>query len=216
MMTGDRYCLLDSGTWEIRENKDGAEARPQGWYKVSEKQLYLQPREAAEQNVNAAITAELREKDRFVIPDPLDENQALLFIRSDVLTVPAADGVAGKWKITQKDPESGETRVAPYHLVLKKDGTYTVEQPGKELPAEWAKGSFSISDGLIRLKNEFTGEGLWQSPEFFLLDGKLRYNNRKYCVWCEKVREKKPEKTEAKKPEKKKAGDAAAKESSSP
>ena len=186
-ISSNRYRFLDSGTWEILEEKDGAKAVPQGWYKVSEKQLYLQPKEMAEKNEDAAIPAELRDKNSFAIQNPFEGGLSLLFMKTDVLTNPAMGDLEGKWKITQKDPESKETHVAPSTLVLRKDGTYRVEQPGKELPAEWAEGTYTVSGIRIQLKNDFTGEGLWNAPAFFLLDEKLRYDNGRYCVWCEKL-----------------------------
>jgi len=188
-MIGDQYRFMPSGNWEILEKKEGAEPQPQGWYKVSEGKLYLQPKETAEKNEDGAITAEMRDKNSFIIRSPLDEEHSLLFLKADSLVIPSVDDLEGKWKITQKDPASNETREAPYCLVLRKDKTYRVEQPDKELPKEWAEGTYIISGNRIQLKNGFSGAGLWNAPAFFLLDGKLRYDNGQYCLWCEKIQE---------------------------
>ena len=200
-MIKDQYRFLPSGTWEILEETgaDEIKPQPQGWYKVSEGTLYLQPKETAGKIEDAAISADLRDKNSFIIRSSLDDEQSLLFLRTDTMAVPTPDALSGKWKISQKDIASNETRVAPYSLVLRKDGTYQVEQRGKELPKEWAEGTYTVSGSTIQLKNQFSGTGLWQSPSFFLLDGKLRYNNSRFCVWCEK---------QGKEPEKPKAGKA--------
>ncbi len=217
-MIKDQYRFLPSGTWEILEETetDGVKPQPQGWYKFVEGTLYLQPKEAVGKKEDAAISAELRDKNSFIIRSSLDDEQSLLFLKTDTLAAPSQDDLAGKWKITQKDIASKETRVAPYCLVLRKDGTYQLEQSGKELPKEWAEGTYLISGSSVQLKNKFAGTGLWQSPAFFLLDGKLRYNNSRYCVWCDKIQEKDKEKTETGKMEEKEKTVSAEKTSSKP
>lgn len=188
-LTRNRYCFLDSGTWEIVGDAADAKTEPQGWYKIDrdDDKLFLQPRDASEKEEQAAIRADLRDETTFVIEDPMDKGVSLTFLKKSSLVFPSADNLAGKWKITQMDPESGEKRDAPYFLVLKKDGSYCVEQPGKKLPEEWAQGTFEVDGLMVRIRNRFQGEGLWKSPSFFLLDGKLRYNDRQACLWCEKV-----------------------------
>jgi hypothetical protein len=198
LLTRNTYRFLASGTWEIANNAADEKPQTQGWYKINrdDHKLLLQPREAAIKDEAAAIHAELRDENTFLIPDPLDENNALAFIRKDSLPFPSAGTLAGKWKIFQMDLESGEKREAPYSLVLKKDGTYSVEQPGKKLPKEWAQGTFELSGLRVQLHNKFSGTGLWQSPSFFFLNGDLRYNDSRYCLWCEKDQKKDDEKKE--------------------
>lgn len=189
-LTGIRYRFLDSGTWEILEEGNGSEAKPQGWYKIieSENKLLLQPHEVAlkEDDNNAAISAALPNEDMFIIPNPLDENNAMTFIREKTLTVPTPAFLVDRWTITQMNPESNEKRVAKYVLILKEDGTYAVEQPDKELPEEWATGTYSISGLRIKLENKYTGDGLWNAPQFFLLENKLWYDDSEFCLWCER------------------------------
>ena len=195
-LIGTEYRFLASGNWEIIEEADPSKPEPQGWYRIipESAKLLLQPHDAAAKEESAAITAQRRDEDSFIIPNPMEEEPtALLFIRKDTLSTPTMASLAGTWTITQTDLKSKEERVAPYSLVLKEDGTYTVQQPDKELPEEWAKGTYTISGIRIRLKNKFTGSGLWNAPAFFLLDGVLRYDNSRYCLRCEK-KTKKPDK----------------------
>ena len=191
-LTRIRYVFLKSGTWEIRDEAAGATPEQQGWYKINqdENKLLLQPREAAIKNELAAIHADLKDKDTFIIPDMVDKDKSLTFVRKDALIVSSPGSLAGKWKIIQSDPDSEETRVAPYTLVLKKDGTYSLEQPDKELPEEWAQGTFSIDGLRIQFHNKFTGDGLWKSPSFFLLNDELRYNDSRCLVWGERIQDK--------------------------
>ena len=188
-LTGTDYRFLASGTWEMIDEADHSKSEPQGWYRIipDDSKLLLQPHDAAVKEESSAITAQLRDDNSFIIPNPMeDEPTALLFIRKDTLSIPTMSSLAGTWTITQTDLESKEERVAPYTLTLKEDGTYTVQQPDKELPAEWAKGTYTISGIRIQLKNAFSGTGLWNAPAFFLLDHVLRYDNSKYCLRCEK------------------------------
>ena len=189
LLTRNRYVFLSSGTWEILDEAADAKPEPQGWYKINvdDRKLLLQPHEASVKGESAGIHADLPDENTFVIADPLEEHGSLTFIKKSSLQFPSKDTLAGKWKIIQADPESGEKKEAPFVLILKKDGAYAVEQPGKRLPDEWAHGSFEVAGLRILLHNDFTGTGLWQSPSFFLRDGKLRYNDRKYCVWCERI-----------------------------
>ena len=204
-LSGIRYRFLDSGTWEILEEGAGSKAEPQGWYRIieNENKLLLQPHAALLKNDNAAILAILPNEDMFIIPDPLDENIAITFIRENTLTVPTPAFLADRWIITQMDPESNEKRVAKYVLVLKEDCTYAVEQPGRKLPEEWATGTYSISGLRIKLDNDYTGDGLWNAPAFFLLKDKLWFDDSRYCVWCERDNNGNSEKeTVGKQPEK--------------
>ena len=187
-LSGIRYRFLDSGTWEILEEGDDPEAKPQGWYKIieNENKLLLQPHEVALNDDDAAISAALPNEDMFIIPNPLDENNALTFIREKTLTVPTPALLADRWIITQMNPESNEKRVAKFVLVLKEDCTYAVEQPDKKLPEEWATGTYSISGLRIKLDNQYKGDGLWNAPQFFLLEDKLWYDDSEFCVWCER------------------------------
>lgn len=194
-LTRNRYILLTSGMWEKKKDAADSKAEPQGWYKINadDGKLLLQLHEAAIKNKQEAVFAEIRDDNTFVIPDTLDENSSLVFIRKSALTFPSVHSLAGKWKITQMDPESGEKRDAPYLLVLKENGTYRLEQSEKELSDEWAKGTFEVDGLQIRIRNTFSGTGLWKSPTFFLLNGKLRYNDSKFCLWCERINSKKDE-----------------------
>ena len=189
LLARNRYIFLPSGTWEIQDEAADAKPEPQGWYKINrnEKKLLLQPKTSSAKGESSAVHAELRDENVFVISNPLDENNTLTFIRKSSLPHPSEKTLAGTWKMTQMDPESGEKRKAPFTLILKKDGTYTVEQPGEELPEEWAQGAFEVAGLRVLLHNKFKGTGLWQSPSFFLLDGKLRYNDGRYLLWCEKI-----------------------------
>ena len=205
-----RFHFLSSGTWEILGDAADAEPEPQGWFKTGKDamemekdeeeneeaveveaegekyKLLLQPHAAAVANENAAIQADLIDDTSFRIANPLDDKLALCFIKKESLTFPTPKSLAGKWTLKQTDPEDKETRVAPYFLLLKEDGSYSVEQPDTELPEEWAQGTYTISGIKVSLHNKFTGTGLWRDTCFFLFGGTLRYNDSRYFVWCEK------------------------------
>lgn len=180
------YHFLPDGTWEILEGEKAA--APQGWYKLDHDALFLQPLQAAQKNENAGVKALRKGKDTFEIPDTIDKDRSIIFLRKESAGDIRKDDVVGAWKMSQKDLSTGETREAPFLLQFGSDGTYKVIPQGKtSLSEEWASGTFEISGQRLFLKNKFTGEGLWNKPSFFLLDGKLRYNNGEYCLWCERV-----------------------------
>ncbi len=186
--TNIKYIFSSDKTWSIQEQQQNK--IPQGWYRIDKRKLLLQPQQAVVQNMNAVITAEIIDDNNFEIPNPIDNTYKMRFIRISVLPILTDDGIIGKWKILQKNLYTNELKTAPYLLIIDKNGTYKLEQPEMELPQEWASGKYEILDSLLRLTNAYSGEGLWNKPVFFFLDGNLIYNNAQYSLWCERVESK--------------------------
>ena len=182
--TDIKYILQPDGQWSIQEADQPPV--PQGWYKVDAETLFLQPRQAAQQNLQAAITARIA-GNAFEIDNPVDETFKMRFLRSSALPRLTAQNLRGKWKIAQRNLFTDEIKTAPYILIIEANGTYRVEQPGQTLPAEWAVGTYDIADDILTLQNHYSGDGLWNRPSFFQSDDCLRYNDRHYALWCERL-----------------------------
>ena len=183
--TSETYMLNPDNTWEIRSNNSSP--IPQGWYKIEKNQLYLQPAQAVKRNINSAITATIITSDIFEIPNPIDNTYKMRFIRCSKLSALNNDNIIGKWKIVQRNLYTNETKEAPYIIILKSNGKYQLEQADNKLPEEWASGTYSIKDSILTLENNFSGNGLWNKPAFFFINGRLRYNNPRYCLWLEPI-----------------------------
>ena len=183
--TGIKYILHPDNTWSIQE----ADNSPiqQGWYKIEEHQIFLQPQSAAQQNINAAISAEIVDQDRFEIGNPIDDTRKMRLLRGSLLPVLTEKDLIGKWKIIQKNLYTDETRTAPYTLIFEKDGIYRLEQTGEALPEAWSSGTYAINNGIVTLKNRYSESGFWNQPSFFFLDDQLRYNDSRYSLWCERI-----------------------------
>lgn len=183
--TSETYILNLNNTWAIRCNN--ATTIQQGWYKAEENKLFLQPAQAAKKNINSAITATIVNSDIFEIPNPVDRAYKMRFVRCSKLSVLSNDKIIGKWKVFQRNLYTNETKEAPYTIILKSDGKYQLDQADKKLPEEWASGTYLIKDSILILKNNFSGNGFWNKPAFFLINGCLRYNNPQYCLWLEQI-----------------------------
>lgn len=182
------YHFLPSGTWSIQDGE--RDAIPQGWYKLDSGAIYLQPLRAALAKENAAIKAHRKSRNAFEISNPIDENLGMLFIRKTAGRTIDLEDTVGIWKLRQRNLYTGKTKEAPFLLHIRKDLTYHVTaEDAASLSEEWMSGKVKISGERLYLKNRYDGSGLWNKPSFFLLDGKLRYNNSLYCLWCERISE---------------------------
>lgn len=184
------YHFLPSGTWSIQDGEH--DAVPQGWYKLDRNAIFLQPLQAARKNENAAVKAHWKNRNAFEVPNPIDKNHAMIFIRKKSVRKMCIKDIIGTWRLEQHSLYTGKTKKAPFLLQIKSNGTYNlVAEDAASLSEEWSIGTYEISGEKLHLKNKYTGPGLWNKPSFFLLDGKLRYNNIQYCLWCERVHEEK-------------------------
>ncbi len=186
------YSFSENKTWSIQE--DNQEAIPQGWYKISNGILLLQPKEAMEKRENSAIYASIINSKKIEIPNPFDNDYKLQLIKADSIERIEKQSIIGKWKMFQKNVQTGDIKKAPFLLTFFEENKYVLEQENSEkqkilFSPEWATGIYRIHNNLLILKNAFPGQGLWDRPIFFLLGNKLRYNNAQYCIWCERIAE---------------------------
>ena len=185
-MSPVRYHFLPSGTWSIQDGKRCA--IQQGWYKLDSDAIYLQPLQAARANENAAVKAHWKNRNAFEVPNPIDKNQGMIFIRKKSVRKMYIRDIIGTWRLKQYNLYTGKMKEAPFLMQIKSNGTYdVVSDDAASLSKEWSSGTFEISGEKLYLKNKYTAPGLWNKPSFFLLDGKLRYNNSQYCLWCERT-----------------------------
>ncbi len=173
------WILTSDGQWGTRQ--DGkAEAVHSGIFRLSgNRLLFFPPQEQLGGSSAQALIATAKDKDSFLLGEEAQTLHVMEFRRLSLLRDPDPEFLSGTWRFTQLDPETKERRKSPFRVLFSRDGRYSAEadQGTSPLPPGAAEGSWILEDGLLRLRNQFKGEGFWKTPVFFR-DGDTLVLNR--------------------------------------
>ncbi len=177
-----QYVFGELG-WGILE--EGKELEVQDWYQARKDYLLLRPGNLPEGTDESVVLKAFVGDGVFLIADPLVRGRNLRFERATPREPLTPAALAGTYRVEYRNPATRELRTKPFNIVLRADGTFTLDPEQPSLP--YRSGQVRCSGDGFTLEMIEPSKGFWDNPSFVPYHETFIYNHPQLSIRLVKV-----------------------------